>query len=145
MVPGPRAPPPVVGTPLWTRRTARPSGDKPTPSRNGGTSDRLAWASPRAGGQPYARSGGGISQEAKAWGHAQDTLTWERWCGREGSKEACIRPEPGVPEVWRKCRKGIPQASRLAGTHDRSCTTEEPCERKRTCTVLKPSQEGQPS
>src|SRR5215471_8027251 len=56
MVPGPRAPSPVVCTPMWTRRTARPYGDQPTPSRNGVTSDRLSWASPRAGGQPYARS-----------------------------------------------------------------------------------------
>src|SRR3989441_11546575 len=29
---------------------------------------------------------GGISQEAKAWGNAQDMLTWERWCGREGGE-----------------------------------------------------------
>src|SRR6516225_4414044 len=30
-----------------------------------------------------------------------------------------------------KCRKGISQASRLDGAHDRSRITEEPCERKR--------------
>ncbi len=42
-----------------------------------------------------------------------------------------------------KCRKGTSQASQLDGAHDRSRITEEPCERKRTCTVLKPSQEGQ--
>jgi hypothetical protein len=40
---GPRAPSPVVCTPVWTRRTARPYGDRPTPSRNGVTSDRLSW------------------------------------------------------------------------------------------------------
>jgi hypothetical protein len=39
---GPRAPPPVVCTPLWTRRTARPYGDQPTPSRNGVTSQALS-------------------------------------------------------------------------------------------------------
>src|SRR5215471_14785465 len=64
MVPGPWAPSPVVCTPVWTRRTARPYGDRPTPSRNGVTSDRLSWVSLRAGGQPHAWSGGGISQEA---------------------------------------------------------------------------------
>ena len=85
-----------------------------------------------------------IPEEAKAWGNAQDTLTWERWCGRERYEEACIRHEPGLPEVCMKCRKGISQASRLDGTHDRSRTTEEPCERKRTCTVLKPRQRGRP-
>jgi RNA-directed DNA polymerase len=32
----------------------------------------------------------------------------------------------------------------VEGTPDKNRTTEEPCERKRTCTVLKPSQRGRP-
>ena len=32
----------------------------------------------------------------------------------------------------------------VAGILDKNYTTEEPCERKRTCTVLKPSQRGRP-
>jgi RNA-directed DNA polymerase len=32
----------------------------------------------------------------------------------------------------------------VAGILDTNHTTEEPCERKRTCTVLKPSQRGRP-
>lgn len=32
----------------------------------------------------------------------------------------------------------------VEGIPDKNRTTEEPCERKRTCTVLKPSQRGRP-